>query len=407
MSKTIWQKLGSPEIIPSAITLRAYDGRPSSPEGLFQNVPVELGGKTILIDIEVIDAPLNYNILFGHSYMYAMKAVTSSVFRTMMFPHNGKIITIDQVSHYEPNASSNIDNILPFVHTNPDAYLLIEMGPRIFKDPSLLGKYHRAPPLIHPSAQVCVISTNEMTTEDTLPPTEASFTPDVPLVTEYLPQESPGTCSALPIPDLPLPQGHIPVWEIVPQAITQIPFFYPPSGVQSFQVAAMLTLPNMVLAIPVWYLHPPEMVPQPSFHPQTEGILMQIPILTPTIPPTLPLTSTPATAGGRQKRKIPPLHFPHMSNLLAHYVRKKDTPLTNVLLFLSYAVLSSFLKHPFFLPLHQVHPTLLPSHQPHANKIYEPISPVPYAQNMGITLIIAHLAHMSTTHYPQNATHIC
>jgi hypothetical protein len=26
MSKTIWQKLGSPELIPSAITLRAYDG---------------------------------------------------------------------------------------------------------------------------------------------------------------------------------------------------------------------------------------------------------------------------------------------------------------------------------------------------------------------------------------------
>jgi hypothetical protein len=150
MSKTVWQKLGSPELIPSAITLRAYDGRPSSPEGLFQNVPVELGGKTILIDIEVIDAPLDYNILFGRSYMYAMKAVASSVFRTMMFPHNGKIVTIDQVSHYEPNPSANLDNILPLIHTNQDAYPLIEMGPGIFKDPSLLGTYHGAPPLLHP-----------------------------------------------------------------------------------------------------------------------------------------------------------------------------------------------------------------------------------------------------------------
>jgi hypothetical protein len=44
MSKTVWQKLGSLELIPSAITLRAYDGRPSSPKGLFQNFPVELGG---------------------------------------------------------------------------------------------------------------------------------------------------------------------------------------------------------------------------------------------------------------------------------------------------------------------------------------------------------------------------
>jgi hypothetical protein len=142
MSKTVWQKLGSLEFIPFAITLRAYDGRPSSPEGLFQNVPVELVGKTILIDIEVINAPLDYNILFGRSYMYAMKAVASSVFRTMMFPHNGKIVTIDQVSHYEPNPSSNIDNILPLIHTCHDTYPLVEMGPRIFKYSSLLGTYH-------------------------------------------------------------------------------------------------------------------------------------------------------------------------------------------------------------------------------------------------------------------------
>jgi hypothetical protein len=80
MSKYIWYKLGSLELIPSSITLRAYDGRPSSPEGLFQNVSIKLGGKTVLIDIEVIDASLDYNILFGHSYMYAMKVVASSVF---------------------------------------------------------------------------------------------------------------------------------------------------------------------------------------------------------------------------------------------------------------------------------------------------------------------------------------
>jgi hypothetical protein len=185
MSKTVWQKLGSPELIPSAITLRAYDGRPSSPEGLFQNVPVELGGKTILIDIEVIDAPLDYNILFGRSYMYAMKAVASSVFRTIMFPHNGKIVTIDQVSHYEPNPSANLDNILPLIHTNKDAYPLIEMGPGIFKDPSLLGTYHGAPPLLPPN-QVCVISSNGTHTEDAHPPQEASVIPDVSIVAEPL-----------------------------------------------------------------------------------------------------------------------------------------------------------------------------------------------------------------------------
>jgi hypothetical protein len=69
----------------------------------------------------------------------------------------------------------------------------------------------------------------------------------------------------------------------------------------------MLTLPNMVLAIPVWYLHPPEMVPRPSLPPQKEGIPMTIPILTPTTPP---LTNPPATAGGRRKKKEPTAPLP-------------------------------------------------------------------------------------------------
>jgi hypothetical protein len=123
----------------SAITLRAYDGQPSSPKGLFKNVPIKLEGKTILIDIEVIDPPLDYNILFGHRHMYAMKVVASSVFRTKISPHNGKIITIDQITHYDPNHSMNIDNILPLVGTSSNIYSFIDMGPRIFKDPYLLG----------------------------------------------------------------------------------------------------------------------------------------------------------------------------------------------------------------------------------------------------------------------------
>nr|KUM47562.1 hypothetical protein ABT39_MTgene5748 [Picea glauca]QHR87673.1 hypothetical protein Q903MT_gene1685 [Picea sitchensis] len=35
--------------------------------------------------------------------MYAMKAIASSVFRMMMFPHNGKIVSLDQLTYYDPN----------------------------------------------------------------------------------------------------------------------------------------------------------------------------------------------------------------------------------------------------------------------------------------------------------------
>jgi hypothetical protein len=263
MSKSVWQKLGSPELLPSAITLRAYDGRSASPEGIFQNVPIELGGKTVLINIEVIEAQLEYNILLGRTYMYAMKAVASSIFRTIMFPHNGKIVTIDQLTHYEPNPSASLDNILPLIHTNQDVRPFIEMGPGMFKDPSLLGTYHGAPPLLHPH-QVCGVSSQNTLTEDTLSPQEASVIPDVSPVAAPLSQESPANPSTPIVHEPTPPQGPSSLWETVPRPLTQIPFFYPPPGVEAFQVAATLTLPNMVLAIPVWYLHPPEMVPSPT-----------------------------------------------------------------------------------------------------------------------------------------------
>jgi hypothetical protein len=299
MSKTVWKKLGSPELLPSAITLRAYDGRSASPEGIFQNVPIELGGKTILIDIEVIDAPLEYNILLGRTYMYAMKAVASSIFRTIMFPHNGKIVTIDQVTHYEPNPSASLDNMLPLIHANQDIYPLIEMGPGIFKDPALLGTYHGAPPLLPPN-QVCGVSSQKTHQEDTHPPQEASVIPDVSPVAAPLSQESPANSSTPTVHESTPHQGPNSLWETVPRPLTQIPFFYPPPGVEAFQVAATLTLPNMVLAIPVWYLHPPEMVPRPQ-----AGLPMTIPVLTPNTPTAPILPTPPAPAGGRRAKKEP------------------------------------------------------------------------------------------------------
>ena len=59
------------------------------------NVPIELLGKTVFIDIEVVNAQLYYNLLLGHSYMYAMRLVSSTVFRIMIFPHDGKIVILD------------------------------------------------------------------------------------------------------------------------------------------------------------------------------------------------------------------------------------------------------------------------------------------------------------------------
>ena len=45
--------------------LRAYDGHPSTPIDLYQNVLVYLAEETVHIEIEVLDAHLEYNILLG------------------------------------------------------------------------------------------------------------------------------------------------------------------------------------------------------------------------------------------------------------------------------------------------------------------------------------------------------
>jgi hypothetical protein len=171
----------------------------------------------------------------------------------------------------------------------------MDMDHEIFKDPSFLGAYHGAIFLIHPSTQVCAISSNRTETRDTIPPTEASPPLNFPPGEAILPQKLPEKPMTPLTPDFTLPQGKILVWETIPQDLTQIPFFYPPPDVQDFQVATILTLPNMVLSILVWYLHLPVMVPQSSLPPQLEGIPMQIPVLTPTTLPSLLIASTTLT----------------------------------------------------------------------------------------------------------------
>jgi len=45
--------------------LRAFDGHCFEPHGIIVAFPVELGGKTVSFEVEVVDAPLDYNILLG------------------------------------------------------------------------------------------------------------------------------------------------------------------------------------------------------------------------------------------------------------------------------------------------------------------------------------------------------
>ena len=45
----------------------------------------------------VVQGPLDFNLFLGRDYVYAMKAVLCTLFRVMYFPHDGKMVTIDQL----------------------------------------------------------------------------------------------------------------------------------------------------------------------------------------------------------------------------------------------------------------------------------------------------------------------
>ena len=45
----------------------------------------------------VVQDPLDFSLLLGRDYVYAMKAIVSTLFCVISFPHNRIIVTIDQI----------------------------------------------------------------------------------------------------------------------------------------------------------------------------------------------------------------------------------------------------------------------------------------------------------------------
>ena len=67
MSLSCWKYLGSPELTLSNTFLTAFNGRSFCPHGILPDFEIKLAGKTMSVEVEVIDAPLDYNFLLGRS----------------------------------------------------------------------------------------------------------------------------------------------------------------------------------------------------------------------------------------------------------------------------------------------------------------------------------------------------
>ena len=67
MSLSCWKGLGSPELSKLLTMLTTFDGRSFRLHSILPSLKVHLGGKTIAIEVEVVDAPFDYNILLGRN----------------------------------------------------------------------------------------------------------------------------------------------------------------------------------------------------------------------------------------------------------------------------------------------------------------------------------------------------
>jgi hypothetical protein len=106
----------------------AFDGHSFRLHGIFPAFPVQLGGKTIEVEVEVVDAPLDYNLLLGRNWTYAMIVVVSSVFCTLFFPHEGKIVTIDQLSFAYSSSNASLGQSILMIDNSQSTTENISVG---------------------------------------------------------------------------------------------------------------------------------------------------------------------------------------------------------------------------------------------------------------------------------------
>jgi len=67
ISLACWKAIGQPILSPSPTLLTTFNGRSFRPHGIIPSFPVQLGGKTVCIKVEVVDVPLNYNLILGRN----------------------------------------------------------------------------------------------------------------------------------------------------------------------------------------------------------------------------------------------------------------------------------------------------------------------------------------------------
>jgi hypothetical protein len=115
--------LGCPQLASITQNLLAFNRRTNQPLGTLHQFPVTLGGKILFIDVMVVQSPLDFPLLLGRDYVHAMKDIVSTLFHVIYFPHDGRIVTIDQLSFIGPDwitslSGSYMEKVSPLPQVN-------------------------------------------------------------------------------------------------------------------------------------------------------------------------------------------------------------------------------------------------------------------------------------------------
>jgi hypothetical protein len=105
--------------------LKAFNGSCFKPYGVLPSFPITLEGKIVQVEVEFFDAPLDYNLLLGRSWIDSMHAVVSTLFRVVRFPHQGNVVMVDQLDFF--NSDTRTGNV-SFISKTPSGYENVGVG---------------------------------------------------------------------------------------------------------------------------------------------------------------------------------------------------------------------------------------------------------------------------------------
>ena len=111
-----WKALGSPDLVPSNTLLTSFDGRSFCLHGILLTVEIKLAEKVFFVEFEVVDGHLDYKLLLGRIWTYAMCVIPSYVLRVLVFPHKGKLVTVDQLTYTRKAHLDTTESTVPLIY---------------------------------------------------------------------------------------------------------------------------------------------------------------------------------------------------------------------------------------------------------------------------------------------------